>query len=695
MHCAAAIDRRRLHMFAIALLLFCLSTVVACRQGQAPGDSFYKTLFMRVDTITLHSGRYVAQQYMDSALGSVPRDAIPVYYIFQKYGRHAGWSYFSGQLDTSGLYLDSMVRIMEANNFARRYPADYANVLNSTGDNYFRKGDFPKAFDFYSRSRIASLATSDTCAYSNQTYHLGMVTYRQEKYSEAVTYFKEAVKETGTCSDPVFIFFRKEELLSNIGLAYSRTKEYDSAASYFHQALVYTDTAGKRIGQDFLSRFPEMARGVIMGNLAKVYIARGQLDTAEQLLRQSIAINGRHDFDTADALYSTMQLAELYVDRNKLPDAMAALQQLAQVLRNTPAGELKQRWLHLEYRYSKATNDHAAAMQYLEQYVSTKDALEQKSRSLKQTDYVQLLKQQEAEFKIKYLSKKRELDKLYLFIALGLSTLTIVVIILIYVYYRRSRKNVKLLTLLNHRVRDQKTQLETAMSQLQHSNNDKDRILHVVAHDLRNPINAIQSLINIILMDDVNEEHKEMLHMMNHAADNSLLLISEILEFSGNIKGRTAGEKERVDLNELAKQAVGVLQFKADEKKQTLTLAVRDEPLYIVAYPSKISRVLGNLISNAIKFSPENSDITISMAPKGSKAMVIVKDRGVGIPAKNISLIFDTFTSAKRLGTAGEPSFGLGLSICKQIVEAVGGRIWVESVEGEGASFFIEFPRVH
>ncbi|MBK7427455.1 MAG: ATP-binding protein [Saprospiraceae bacterium] len=102
--------------------------------------------------------------------------------------------------------------------------------------------------------------------------------------------------------------------------------------------------------------------------------------------------------------------------------------------------------------------------------------------------------------------------------------------------------------------------------------------------------------------------------------------------------------------------------------------------------------MFNNLIANAIKFSPENSEIQISLKKSGQTAICKIKDQGIGIPEEIKHQIFDLFTEAKRSGTSGEQSFGLGLAISKQIIESHQGKIWFESEEDEGTTFFIELP---
>jgi signal transduction histidine kinase len=119
---------------------------------------------------------------------------------------------------------------------------------------------------------------------------------------------------------------------------------------------------------------------------------------------------------------------------------------------------------------------------------------------------------------------------------------------------------------------------------------------------------------------------------------------------------------------------------------------LHNEPIWVTSHSKKLIRLLSNLITNALKFSAVNTEINIAVALKNGKAMISVADKGMGIREADKPFIFEAFTNARKKGTSGESSYGLGLSICKQIAEAYSGRIWFESEEGKGSTFYIELP---
>jgi signal transduction histidine kinase len=235
--------------------------------------------------------------------------------------------------------------------------------------------------------------------------------------------------------------------------------------------------------------------------------------------------------------------------------------------------------------------------------------------------------------------------------------------------------------------------LEKAYAELSFTQDQKERILNSVAHDLRSPISNIASISKMMLADNrLEKEQNELLKLIEYSSDSSLYLISELLQ-NNNISLQPYLVKE-MNLNRLICRWLQTIQFRASEKKIRIETDIASEILMVAVDAEKTERVFTNLVNNAIKFSSEDSVIHIQLTREEKNALLIVTDEGIGIPKENHQRIFDTFTNAKRSGTAGEKSFGLGLSICKQIIEQQQGTITLESEVGHGSSFFVRFPLV-
>jgi signal transduction histidine kinase len=257
--------------------------------------------------------------------------------------------------------------------------------------------------------------------------------------------------------------------------------------------------------------------------------------------------------------------------------------------------------------------------------------------------------------------------------------------------WNRSKKDVQVVNDLNKQVNIQKIDLEKTLEELKSSILEKDRILRTVAHDLRNPIGGIASLTLAMEDDEFTAGQKELINLIKETSNNSLELINEILEATNS--GAAKLNKEWTDINSLLSNSVELLRFKAAEKDQHIQLLLLDVPEKLLINREKIWRVVSNLISNAVKFSPVGETIVVNIRDLKKEVEISVKDNGIGIPENMTSKIFNTFTDAKRLGTAGEKSFGLGLSISKQIVESHGGKIWFDSSTGGGTIFYVKLPK--
>ncbi len=267
--------------------------------------------------------------------------------------------------------------------------------------------------------------------------------------------------------------------------------------------------------------------------------------------------------------------------------------------------------------------------------------------------------------------------------------------VIIYLLWRNKKRDERIHATLERQYK----QLATITAALEGSNKNYARLIRVVAHDLRNPIGAINAFTGMMLDSPPSDWDKEWMILIDNASKGCLQLITELLETDFDI-GNQPLQKEQVDVIALAQESAQLLAYRATEKKQTL-ITPDAAAIFLSADRRKLSRVVDNLLGNAIKFSPEGATIEIEVkrtsavaTGKPTTVMISVRDNGIGIPREMAAKIFEPFeTTIKRKGTSGEPSFGLGLYICRQIIEAHGGRIWFESEPGQGSTFYILFQQ--
>lgn len=235
--------------------------------------------------------------------------------------------------------------------------------------------------------------------------------------------------------------------------------------------------------------------------------------------------------------------------------------------------------------------------------------------------------------------------------------------------------------------------LEKAYADLNENKAEKDRILNAVAHDLRSPLSGISGISKLMLMDEkLDDNSKEMFQLIEQSASSSLRLIGDLMQT--NISVEEQYHFKQVDLNKLIRQSLQILFFTAKEKGIEIHMHLPEETLNINADQDKFERVLTNLVTNAIKFSRQGTSVNIVLEKKNQKAVFTVQDHGIGIPQHMQEKVFDLFTVAKRKGTSGEKSFGIGLAITKKIVELHKGVIYFETEESKGTRFIVELPLV-
>lgn len=235
----------------------------------------------------------------------------------------------------------------------------------------------------------------------------------------------------------------------------------------------------------------------------------------------------------------------------------------------------------------------------------------------------------------------------------------------------------------------QVNEIRVKTAEIEHASEFKSQLLGIVAHDLRNPIAAVESLAMIMEMDDIDIETQENLNLMKKSCIQARTIIDDLLESARN-ENATEFKTIKTDLNKLLTETVET--WKMQKGTRHIEFISRVTSAYTQLNKEKFQRVLDNLVGNALKFSRENSMVEVILIRKDPHIIIEVKDTGIGIPANKLSIIFDPFSKAGRTGLKGEQSTGLGLSIVKQIVEKHKGKIEVESEEGKGSTFRILLP---
>ncbi|HXM39017.1 MAG TPA: GAF domain-containing sensor histidine kinase [Gemmatimonadales bacterium] len=221
----------------------------------------------------------------------------------------------------------------------------------------------------------------------------------------------------------------------------------------------------------------------------------------------------------------------------------------------------------------------------------------------------------------------------------------------------------------------------------------RDDTLAVVSHDLRNGLNTVLTAVGLLRRslppDSDGQRDRRHVEAIRRSADRMNRLIGDLLDVASIEAGRLFVEPHEEAVRPLIHEALEAGRPQALEKSLRLEERLPQHSPDVVCDRERVLQVLGNLIGNAIKFTPEGGSVTVSADPVGDEVMFAVRDSGVGVPAKQLPHVFDRFWQATPKARLGS---GLGLTIAKGVVEALGGRIWAESRAGEGTTFFFTLP---
>jgi two-component system, OmpR family, sensor kinase len=255
---------------------------------------------------------------------------------------------------------------------------------------------------------------------------------------------------------------------------------------------------------------------------------------------------------------------------------------------------------------------------------------------------------------------------------------------------------VQALTSLNSELANAQRELARKNAELNGAIREKNQLLGMAAHDLRNPLGIIVGIIDLLgeeLAASLSAENRELFSRVATSAAYMVELIDDMLDYSKIDAGRLELELHPVDIADLIRQNLAFNSILASKKEIKLRFeSAAQQPPGLNLDSRRIQQVLNNLISNALKFAHSGSAITVTLLGGAGEVTIAIADQGQGIAADELGELFTPFSSTSTRSTANEKSTGLGLAIVRRIVEAHSGHIRVESELGRGSTFYVSLP---
>jgi signal transduction histidine kinase len=544
--------------------------------------------------------------------------------------------------------------------------ASIGHAYNSIGRVYFEQGMVQQSIDFYFKAQNIFEKINDQTGIAYVYQSLGNLYRTQGDFTNTLDFYNKALairKKLGN----------KRNLMAALvllGRLYQDQNRPDNSIDYLLQA----EKLGKEINDEI-----QLAEIDIF--LAQNYLKKNDLKLAEQYCDQAyqsiVKVNNVRMFPLV-----RITLGRIYLAQNKISDANILFSKAlssAIEIKDAVAQRDAYYWLWKVAEMNKQP-DHA--IRYQNQFLIMRDSTSnlelarevdrlQFQLSMEKIDREnELLKS--SEIRNEAVIKQQRLQNLLL-------VLGVVAGIAIAILQRVNNQKVK-------RINDQ---LALQNQQLSDLNNEKDTLMNIMVHDLKAPLNNIKGLTSLVEMDGgINSNQQYYLKLVKDSTESGLEMITDLLDAYA-IESDSELTQEEIDIKDFITHRVNTFTRAATEKQVTIEVDVANEVGVLKTDKSYLSRILDNLISNAIKFSAQGKRIWITVMRGNNLITFSIKDEGQGFSETDKLHVFKKFKKLSARPTAGESSNGLGLAIVKILVDRLGGSIQLNSKQGQGSEFII------
>jgi signal transduction histidine kinase/tetratricopeptide (TPR) repeat protein len=544
------------------------------------------------------------------------------------------------------------------------------NTHNTLAREYAYKGDYDKALNVYLLGIDLAEADNNLVRLSILNENVANLYADQKDFEQALNFYKKVIKINDEIGNEIYI----AETMSNIASVYAEANQLEYAMFNINKSIT---TFEKKKILDWLAYAYEVK--------GKIYLKKNNYKWALHWYDQSELLHKKLDDERGKIdLYNGKAEALLNNKQDSLAQEYAIQALMISDKIKSTAGKVK--CAQTLYNISKNKGDYENALCYHEMYQEAEASL-MSSDNLKSLTMLKVKyaydqqKQSLIEFNEERLQKQKAYVNITLLIVLILATISFII-------YRGRRAEKK----LNVELKSKKEALEIREVELKGLNNAKDKLFSIIGHDLRGPVGALQELVKLYLNGDLEEkEFLSYVPKLNEDISEVSFTLNNLLTWGQSQMNGMVTKPELGNLESIVADNVNLLSKIAENKSIRIINKVEENTI-IHSDLNQIDIVIRNLISNALKFTPENGMIVIEAFSKSTFWQVCVRDTGVGMDEKTVQNIFkgENFTTE---GTNHEKGTGLGLSLCKEMVENNKGSIWVDSIPRKGSSFFFTIPK--
>ncbi|MDF2434057.1 MAG: hypothetical protein JWP44_3688 [Mucilaginibacter sp.] len=583
-------------------------------------------------------------------------------------------------------YKKALVYLNLALDIDKKYNLETAesDCYKNIGITNYSEGQLSNALDYYYKALFIAIKLHNKSFMAADYNDIGVVLQSMELYPKSLEYFKKSLKMLQGTKDLTGV----GTVYENIGEVFLHEKDYDRAITYLTKSI--------KIAQQQDDKDGMMS---VYTDFGLCYANSGQFNKAVNYLNTSLKIARKYK-NVYNQAYTLIGLATVYNLQKDYKEAYKyALegQKYANILgnvsvRSNAALQLNQTLAGL--------GKFDEAYKYLQQYITLKDSLHNNESIQKLTSYnleldfatkQRKLARQQSERDVLYqqrIKQQRLINAIFLSVIIGMITISVV-------YYLQKRKQQKINLMLedkNREVLQQKANIDDQAQKLNDLNLLKDRLISVLAHDLRAPLSTLRGLFS--LLQDETISHEQMLEMI----PNVLKKLEYTSDFLDTLLFWINSQMDNFESSAKSFYIKDIVSYEAESYQEQAAIKginLVDNVSYDLvasADPNSIRIVIRNLITNAIKFSEENDIIEITSAQQDDQNLIItVKDTGVGMNDEQLNKLFKSKVNSKT-GTNNESGTGMGMLFCKDLIEKCSGKIWVTSQQGKGTEFSFTLP---
>jgi signal transduction histidine kinase/Tfp pilus assembly protein PilF len=569
---------------------------------------------------------------------------------------------------------------------SNNYPKGKAMSYNSIGVNYWAKGEFETSLSFYYKSLEISEELEDGDLISSCINNIAMIYARLKQYDKAIEFYKKA-KEIAISLENVRDQIKYN---NNIGNVFMRMEKYEEATPYFFTNLELSE----KLNDSYLIALSNH-------NIGLSYYRQDNLEEAIVFFIKAFDMF----LDISNLNYAssaTRFIGLIYIKQQKFPQALEFLTKAEKFAIESQSLENLSLIEHDLSAYYVAIDDYKTAFLYENKYQAIKDSLfnQKNSKQIAEMHTKYETEKKEAENKLLLIENEKQTNIRNTFI--GVSVLVIILIIVLFSRFWIKKKANFALSQKNILIENQKEQLVITNEKLTKQNEQvnllnatKDKFFSIIAHDLKNPFTVILGFADLLSSDYDNlddTDRKKYISEISRSSESTYSLLENLLDWAISQQGRLKLTKEKLNLKELINLSIEPYKSMARKKNINLKNTVSDE-IIIEADKYTITTSIGNIVNNAIKFTPPGGQITIDAISDSNQIEISIKDSGVGMSQKQILNLFRIEESFSTSGTNNEKGTGLGLILCQEFIEKNGGNIKVESKIGKGSKFTISLPK--